>query len=158
MLVNRKQDWDIYEEQSTLPKVEHLPQTSRLNIALRVKCLVTVVIAAIIAMVVTVQSESIVRNGYDLVKMKAQVAKIEKENEILRLDIAKLKSPQRIQQIATSELGMVVPQNVYCAATTSNNVVNQGNQTNVNANNKIPTDQVANFLKAGKAEASKGQP
>lgn len=155
MLVNKKQDWELYEEPSTLSKTEHLPQISRLNIALRVKCLVTVIIATIIAMVVTVQSESIVRTGYNLVKMKAQVAKIEKENEVLRLDIAKLKSPQRIQQIATTQLGMVVPQNIYCAATADNAVNKQGNQTSSNVKDKTANSQATNLLTTGKAEASK---
>ena len=39
----------------------------------------------------------------------------EKDNEMLRLDIAKLKSPDRIQQIAASKLGMIVPQQTFFA-------------------------------------------
>ncbi len=67
-------------------------------------------------MIVTIQSEITVRAGYQLVDLKDQAAKLEKENELLRLDIARLKSPERIQQIATRDLGMVVPKNTYYAS------------------------------------------
>ena len=41
---------------------------------------------------------------------------LEKENEQLQLEIAQLKAPQRIQAVATRELGMVTPQNLYCVS------------------------------------------
>lgn len=112
MLVNRKQQYDIYQQQESAPVVRDLP---KLDIALRVKCLITVLLIAAVAVVVTVRSESIVRAGYELVQLKSQALNVQKENELLRLEIAKLKSPQRIQKIATVELGMVMPQNVYYA-------------------------------------------
>ena len=112
MLVNRKQQSDIYQQPETRPVSKPLP---KLDIALRVKCLITVLLVATVAGVVTVRSEAIVRAGYELVQMKSQALSLQKENELLRLDIAKLRSPQRIQQIATVELGMVVPEHVYYA-------------------------------------------
>lgn len=71
------------------------------------------------AMFLTASSEAIIRSGYELVQMKVEVIKLEKENELLQLEIAKLKSPQRIQSIATTQLGMVMPQNIYCAESSS---------------------------------------
>ena len=47
--------------------------------------------------------------GYKLTEIKAQVAVLEKENQTLRIDIAKLKSTERIEEIATHELGLVLP-------------------------------------------------
>jgi cell division protein FtsL len=44
---------------------------------------------------------------------RACLAKIESQNEILRLETAQLKSPQRIQDIAVGQLGMVNPETVY---------------------------------------------
>lgn len=113
MLVNRKYQSDVYEQHEVPPARRSLP---KLDIALRAKCLVTIMLLAAIAVVATVRSEAIVRNGYDLVQMKSKTLSLQKENELLRLDIAKLKSPQRIQAIATTELGMVMPKGVYCAA------------------------------------------
>jgi len=80
--------------------------------------------------------------------MKAQAAKLEKDNELLRLEIAKLKSPQRIQQIATTQLGMVTPQNTYyaTAAPSSSGTVAGGK-----------SGKVVGMLTMSKAEASKGR-
>ncbi|GMA99705.1 cell division protein FtsL [Pelosinus sp. IPA-1] len=113
MLVNKKQDWTIYQQQE-VPSINKT-KLMKPDIALRVKCLTTVMIVAVAAFFLTVSSEAIIRSGYELVKMKSQVVKLEKENELLQLDIAKLRSPQRIQTIATSELGMVMPQSIYRA-------------------------------------------
>jgi cell division protein FtsL len=113
MLVNKKQDWDIYQQQE-VPSVKKKCSVKP-DIALRVKCLTIVTIVVFIAMFLTACSEAIIRSGYELVQMKLQVIKLEKENELLKLDIAKLRSPQRIQNIATVELGMGIPQNVYYA-------------------------------------------
>ena len=150
MLVSRKQEWDVYQEElaPAIPTIKPSVDT-----ALRAKCLTVVVLLAIIAMFITIRSEAIIRTGYDLVQIKAQLIKAEKENELLRLDIAKLKSPQRIQSIAVTELGMVVPPTIYCAAnsektTPSNPVENTGDQS--------LWGSLTNALKAGKAEASKG--
>lgn len=113
MLVNKKQDWEIYQ-QPEVPSVKK-KYLVKPDIALRVKCLTTVTMIVLAAMFLTACSEAIIRSGYELVQMKLQVIKLEKENELLQLDIAKLKSPQRIQRIATVELGMVMPQNIYFA-------------------------------------------
>lgn len=112
MLVNRKQQSDFYQRPEEAPVVKDLP---KLDIALRVKCLITVLVVATVVVVITVRSEAIVRSGYELVQMKSQVLSLQKENEVLRLDIARLRSPQRIQEIAMGELGMVMPKNIYYA-------------------------------------------
>jgi len=113
MLVSRKQDWMVQDE----IVVPSLPtkSTPKVNKSLRSKCLILAATLAVMAMAVTLQSEYIVRSGYNLVQLKAQAAKLEKENELLRLDIAKLKSPQRIQQIATSQVWLC-PRQCYMPA------------------------------------------
>ncbi len=117
MLVNKKQDWDIYQ-QPEVPSIKK-KYLVKPDIALRVKCLTTVTMIIVAAMFLTASSEAIIRSGYELVQMKVEVIKLEKENELLQLEIAKLKSPQRIQSIATTQLGMVMPQNIYCAESSS---------------------------------------
>jgi len=119
MLANRKQQNHVYQQQDTSTIIRSVP---KLDIALRTKCLISIVLVAVVAIFVTVRSEAIIRAGYDLVQLKSQAISMQRENELLRLDIAKLKSPQRIQTIATAELGMVMPQNVYCAENTPQNV------------------------------------
>ena len=112
MLVNRKQQNDAYQQYEAPPVIKRLP---KLDTTLRAKCLVTVILVVVIAIFATVRSEAIIRTGYDLVQVKSKALSMQRENELLRLDIARLKSPQRIQSIATAELGMVVPQKVYRA-------------------------------------------
>jgi cell division protein FtsL len=114
MLVDKKEQWYIYEEEAPLAKTpQQNKRIVRTNCALRAKCLVTLILVALFAGYFTVQSEAIIRSGYALVQTKAALAKAERENETLKLDIARLKSPQRIQQIAINEMGMIVPKNMY---------------------------------------------
>ncbi len=148
MLVSRKQEWDVQEEQTPSVSAQTKPA---INKDLRNKCLVVVAILAAMAMAVTVQSEMIVRSGYGLVQLKAQATSLEKENEQLRLDIAKLKSPQRIQEIAISQLGMVAPQTILYANHTAKPTITQTGQE------KSLIAQVVAALKEGIAEASKGR-
>lgn len=44
-----------------------------------------------------------------VVSMQSQVKALTQANEYLRLDVAELKSPSRIQTIAEGQLGMVLP-------------------------------------------------
>jgi cell division protein FtsL len=151
MLAKRKEEW------TQLPEPQRVPQRVPLSVAVaqsrpypsvRKQFLQLIMLAAALAMLITVHSAVMVRAGYDLVEMKAQAAKLEKNNDLLRLEIAKLKSPQRIQQIATSQLGMVTPQTAYYS-------------TAVPAADKAAAgDRVARaggILKISKAEASKGR-
>ncbi len=47
--------------------------------------------------------------GYEVVHIRSNIVALNKTNEALRLDIAELKSPNRIQTIAEGKLGMVMP-------------------------------------------------
>lgn len=150
MLASRKYEWVIEEEIQTAPSSKPAPQH---RAALRAKCLLMAVMIAIAAMFITVRSEAIIRAGYDLVQLKAQAAKMEKENEALKLEIARLKSPQRIQHIATNQLGMVVPQNVYCAADIADN---DNVQASAAKDDNGFFAKLSGLVKSGKLEANRG--
>jgi cell division protein FtsL len=113
MLVSKKQAWAMTEQldDRATPVLPRL----RLDAPLRRKCLLLVVVLSLMAIIMTVQSELLVRSGYELVEIKMQVASMEKENEALHLDVAKLKSPGRIEHIATGQMGMILPAVVYHA-------------------------------------------
>lgn len=156
MLARKKEDWDIYYQQTAQPEApvtaqpEKLQQP-RLNCTLRAECFITVLVAAVMAVTFTVRSEEIIHSGYKLVQMKAQLATVEKDNERLHLDIAKLKAPQRIEQIATTELGMVVPNSVYYT-------MNKTKPAEATAESKQSVSgQLAGLLKTAKAEAGKAR-
>ncbi|WP_371371346.1 cell division protein FtsL [Sporomusa aerivorans] len=151
MLVHKKQEMLVYEQEAASPAPKIVRKADK---RLRIKCLILVVIAAAMAIVTTIQSAAIVQAGYDLVTIKSKVAKVEKENELLRLDIAKLKSPQRIEEYATKELGMIVPKNAYYAssATTASTQPQP-----VAAGITGIADKMLSALQLNKAEASKGR-
>ena len=86
------------------PKLDHL---------LRSRCRVAFLVIAIFAMLVVVRSGISASRGYMLVATQTQAETLEHENERLRIEIAKLKSPSRIKEIAAEELGMTVPKKMY---------------------------------------------
>ncbi|MBP1763089.1 MAG: cell division protein FtsL [Firmicutes bacterium] len=115
MLARRKQEWDFQVEEKA-PEVSAQAQEVRPSRQLRTRFFALILLFAVMAMILTFQSSLIVKNGYEVVKLKSDVVKMEKENEFLQLDIARMKSPQRIQAIATKDLGMVAPQTIYHAS------------------------------------------
>ena len=54
-----------------------------------------------------------IRIGYTLLDTQQKADQIEQENERLKIEIAQLKSPARIESIAVEQLHMQVPQNMY---------------------------------------------
>lgn len=85
----------------------------KLDRILRSRCRLAFVIISILAMLVVIRSGISASRGYALVATQNQAQQIEQENERLKIEIAKLKSPQRIKQIAGEELGMDVPSKMY---------------------------------------------
>ena len=85
----------------------------KLDKILRERCRLAFIIISILAMLVVVRSGISASRGYALVATQNQAQQIEQENERLRIEIAKLKSPQRIKQIAEDELGLDVPRKIY---------------------------------------------
>ena len=83
--------------------------------ATRSHCQILFLVAAVMALLVTVGSGVSASRGYALVSTQNQAEQLEQENERLRIENAKLKSPQRIKDIAEGELGMTVPKKIYFA-------------------------------------------
>ena len=65
------------------------------------------------AMVVTLLGGIGAKNGYTLLETQQTADQLEQENERLKIEIAQLKSPSRIESIAVEQLHMQVPQNMY---------------------------------------------
>lgn len=112
----RSNHWNNYGEvanpvnKSSLHLVKGRP---KLNHLLRSRCQIAFLIISILAMAVVVRSGISASRGYALVATQNQTQQLEQENERLRVEIAKLKSPQRIKEIAAKELGMTVPKRMY---------------------------------------------
>ena len=75
-----------------------------------------VVILAMYAAAV-VRSETLVRTGANLINLQQQEAQLIMKNSELKIDVEKLKEPERITQIAEKQLGMSVARsNIYVKA------------------------------------------
>lgn len=72
-------------------------------------------VMAIMAMLVTLSSGIGASRGYALINTQRQASELEQENERLKIEIAHLKSPDRIKSIATDQLGMQIPKRTYFA-------------------------------------------
>jgi cell division protein FtsB len=90
--------------------------TDKTHYCLRTECLLSAILIGVLALFVTWGSSAIVKSGYELVQSRASLIKIEAENELLRLELAQLKSPERIREIAVGQLGLVRPNVVYMAS------------------------------------------
>ncbi len=88
------------------------PTEKNLNNALRSRCIVLFVMVTALAVFI-LRSGVAASSAYNLSQMKSQVSRLEMENARLHLDIAHLKSPERIQAIATQELGMILPDKFF---------------------------------------------
>ncbi|MBQ1867334.1 MULTISPECIES: cell division protein FtsL [Selenomonas] len=84
-----------------------------LDTSTRSHCQILFLTMAVLAMLVTVGSGVSASRGYALVAVQQKADALEQENERLKIDIAKLKSPERIKNIAQDQLGMEVPKHTY---------------------------------------------
>ena len=101
-------------EWEELRKVPHEPlYKTVLDTSTRFHCQVLFLTIAILALLVTIGSGVSASRGYALVEVQRQAEQLEQENERLKIDIAKLKSPERIKTIAKDKLGMEVPKKTY---------------------------------------------
>lgn len=76
----------------------------------------TVLVAVVIALSLTNRYTAIARSNFEIANIKTNIASLEKEHVALELNVASLKSPGRMQGIATSRLGMQLPDKVYYAS------------------------------------------
>lgn len=113
MTIKRKSKYDSRPQQDTTASLTLIKRRPRLNHLLRSRCRVAFIVFAILAMAVVIRSGISASRGYALVYTQDQAQQIELENERLRVEIAQLKSPQRIKKIAEEELGMIVPRKMY---------------------------------------------
>ena len=118
MVAQRKEaEW---ESEQALPRrnkirktVQQRRQEKNLNNALRTRCMILFVITTVLAVFFILRSGMAASEAYQLNQMKGQATVLETENARLHLEIAHLKSPERIQQIAQQELGMILPDKFF---------------------------------------------
>lgn len=122
MLAREWQEEEFYIEEEAaagaarpIAKRPHPAARPRINANLRSRAAILALAVTVAVSVITVRSGISATRGYELVQMQRAAAQLERENQQLEIDIAHLKAPQRIRDIATNELGMIVPKDVYFA-------------------------------------------
>lgn len=111
----------IYTEQSEVVQtpVKATKKQSKLSKNPWSRYFVMVLITVAVALSITGRYAAIARSGYEIAEIKTKVASLEKEHAALELNVASLKSPGRVQGIATTKLGMQLPDKVYYASATN---------------------------------------
>lgn len=118
MLAQRKIVYEENQESYKQMRTKKMTKTRQkkdvnLNNALRSRCIILFVIVVALAGFFILRSGVAASNAYHLNQLKNQATKLEAENSRLHLEIAHLKSPERIQSIATNELGMILPDKFF---------------------------------------------
>ena len=91
----------------------------RLRVADRTRLVRVVASSAVLvglALLMVYQYAEIARVGYRLAAVQREAERLDKENELLRVTVAQLESPARIDAIARTRLGMVQPQQFALAS------------------------------------------
>ena len=112
MLAQRKIVYDESQKNYKQMKTKKLVKVD-VNNALRSRCIILFVVVIALAGFFILRSGVAASNAYYLNQLKNQSTVLEAENSRLHLEIAHLKSPERIQSIATQELGMIVPDKFF---------------------------------------------
>ncbi|BCV20879.1 cell division protein FtsL [Moorella sp. Hama-1] len=69
-----------------------------------------VLLAIITGLALTFLSMQLVIKGYKIDSIKQELGTLQRENEQLQLEVARLKAPERVARVATAKLGMIEPQ------------------------------------------------
>ena len=117
MLARQEEEYEIAEQ---APQFEQQPERQSpvrrvLDTSLRSHCQILFAVAAVMAMLVTIQSGIIASRGYKLVADQQKAEALEEANRRLNVEIDQLKAPQRIKAVAADKLGMEVPNKIYFA-------------------------------------------
>ena len=81
------------------------------------KVLEIIMFAASIVGTIYFFNGAIIQKEYQMSSIRAEVMTLERENESRRMEVARLESPSRIEKIAETTLGMVVPESaVYVSS------------------------------------------
>jgi len=76
---------------------------------IKVRLLLSVFVVFVLGLSVLFRYVYIVESKYQLENMKRELSRIDKENKLLKVKLAELKSLDRIEKIAKSKLGMIEP-------------------------------------------------
>ncbi|OIQ12458.1 cell division protein FtsL [Neomoorella thermoacetica] len=68
-----------------------------------------VLMGVVIGLSLTFLTMQVLIKGYKIDSLKRELSTLQRENEQLQLEVARLKAPERVARVATTKLGMVEP-------------------------------------------------
>ncbi|MDH7576409.1 MAG: cell division protein FtsL [Bacillota bacterium] len=66
----------------------------------------------------TYKHTRVIALGYEIERVKQNIATLQRDNKRLELEIARLQAPERVEKIARTKLGMEEPKNILLASLT----------------------------------------
>ncbi|MGE5591862.1 MAG: cell division protein FtsL [Bacillota bacterium] len=97
------------------------PQPARRALRLGKQAVVAYIAVLVVmvlgALLMVSQYSAMASVSYQIADMKKQIAAVDEQNEALEKQVAELKRPDRIMEIATTQLGMVSPEDFQQATT-----------------------------------------
>lgn len=107
-MLARKAGYIPYEENRGLPSSRRVAERKHFSRVIA-QTLFIVFLCAFFLLLNVALAKARIDYGYTLMQEKRQIQKLQQENDDLKVDIARMESPERIYKIATGDLGMVVP-------------------------------------------------
>lgn len=115
ILAREKPDYRSWETEKAAPR-KMVRKAPKLHKKTQKGYLLIVILAFILGLTVASRYTHVAVMGYQLSKLNVAMSSLEKENQLLNVEVNQLKSLDRIEKIATTRLGMVAPQNVQFIA------------------------------------------
>lgn len=114
-MLARKYDNYAWEEEVELPQKKHNKRIDYNSLRNHLGILLGLLLAFYLLSVV--RSEAYIRNGDNLMELKQQEASLIARNSEIKIEVDRLKSPERIASLAQQKLGMQVARsNIYVQA------------------------------------------
>lgn len=101
----------VYGTDTSVTVKKHIIRKQTWNV--RAIIYVSIILIGLMMGVIALQNHLLVQGEYELWAMKKEWVSEIKQCELNKLEIAQLKAPGRIQQVAAANVGMVVPATVY---------------------------------------------
>ena len=97
----------IYEPRPVIKKRTKVKKASMLQA--KIALVGCVLLAVVTGLLLTATHAQIISKTDNIIQIKAEISDLQNANERLKLEIARLKSLDRVEMIATTELGMIQP-------------------------------------------------
>ncbi len=105
----RQQQPSLYEQQRAIREAKNRKQSKLCVAARKLKMLAAVFVLALFSLALISHYTHMIQVNYQIEKSLKDLYSLQKTNQHLKLEIASLRSPDRLERIAVSDIGMKYP-------------------------------------------------